>query len=152
VKSRNWNGARLEYSTDDMGTLFIKWGKIIQITSRNFFRVETTSGDRYFGTFEEPTDSGTTVVRLIESCTLPMISVVKINPVKQTIWSGPDGYVDIGLDYTRARKVFNLQTSAEVRYRGRKYGFKLNGTTYFQSQDFVSGTANTVLDDLVRGR
>jgi hypothetical protein len=128
---------RLEYSTDDMGTLSIKWDKIVHITSRNFFQVETTSGERYFGTIEEPTDSGTMVVQLVESYTLPLISVVKINPIKQTFWSALDGYIDIGLSYTRARKVFNLQTAAEVRFRGRKWGFKVNGTTHFQSQEDV---------------
>jgi hypothetical protein len=140
---KNLVRGRLEYSTDDMGTLSIKWDKVIQITSRNFFQVETTSGDRYFGTIEEPTDSGTMVVRLIESYTLPMISVVKINPIKQTFWSGLDGYVDIGLSFTKARRVFNLQTAAEVRYRGRKWGFKINGTTYFERRD-------DVVDDIER--
>ena len=129
---------RLEYSTDDMSTLSIQWEKIVRITSNKFFQVETTSGDKYFGTIEEPTDSGTMVVQLIEQYTLPMISVVKINPIKQSFWSGLDGYVDIGLSFKRARKVFDLQTAAEVRFRGRKWGFKVNGSTSFQSQDSVS--------------
>ncbi|UCG85886.1 MAG: DUF481 domain-containing protein [Gemmatimonadota bacterium] len=128
---------RLEYSTDDMGTLWVKWDKIVRITSRHFFQVETSSGDRYYGTIEEPTDSGTMVVQLIERYTLPLISVVNINPIRQTIWSGLDGYVDLGLDFKRARKFFNLETAAEVRYRGRKWGFRLKGTTYFQSQEDV---------------
>lgn len=135
---KNLERGRLEYSTDDMGTLSIKWDKIVQITSRNFFQVETTSGDRYFGTIDEPTDSGTMVVQLIESYTLPLISVVKINPIKQTFWSGLDGYVDIGLSYKKARKAFNLQTAGEVRFRGRKWGFKVNGSTYFERRDDVA--------------
>jgi len=140
---KNLQRGRLEYSTDDMGTLSIKWDKVIRITSNKFFQVETTSGDRYFGTIEEPTDSGTMVVQLIESYTLPLISVVKINPIKQTFLSGLDGYVDIGLSFTKARTVFNLQTAAEVRYRGRKWGFKINGTTYFERRDDVA-------DDIAR--
>ena len=128
---------RLEYSTDDMGTLSIKWDKIMLMTSRNFFQVETSSGEKYYGTIEEPPDSGTMVVQLIERYTLPMISVVKITPIKQTFWSGLDGYVDIGLSFTKARRVFNLQTAAEVRYRGRKWGSKINGTTYFERRDDV---------------
>ena len=128
---------RLEYSTDDMSTLSIQWEKIVRITSNKFFQVETTSGDKYFGTIEEPTESGTMVVQLIERYTLPMISVVKISPIKQSFWSGLDGYVDIGLSFTKARRVFNLQTAAEVRYRGRKWGFKINGTTYFERRDDV---------------
>ncbi len=129
---------RLEYSTDDMSTVSIKWDKIAQITSRSFFQVERSSGEKYYGTIEEPTDSGTMVVQLIERYTLPMMAVVKISPIKQSFWSGLDGYVDVGLSYKRARKVFELQTSAEVRYRGRKFGGKVNGTTYFQSQDSVA--------------
>jgi hypothetical protein len=135
---KNLERGRLEYSTDDMGTLSIKWDKVIRITSNKFFQVETTSGAKYFGTIEEPTDSGTMVVQLIEQYTLPMISVVKINPIKQTFWSALDGYVDIGLSFKRARRIFDLQTAAEVRFRGRKWGFRINGTTYFQSQDTVA--------------
>ena len=128
---------RLEYSTDDMGTLSIKWDKIVRITSRNFFEVEVSSGEKFYGTIEEPTDSGTMVVQLIERYTLPLLSVVKINAIKQTFWSSLDGYIDLGLSFKRARRVFNIETAAEVRFRGRRWGFKINGTTYFQKQDDV---------------
>jgi hypothetical protein len=133
---------RLEYSTDDMGTLSIKWDKIVRITSNKFFQVETGRGDRYYGTLAESTDPGTMVVQLMDRYTLQLLSVVKINPIKQSIWSALDGYLDIGFDFKRARKVFNLHTAGEVRFRGRKYGFKLNAKTYFQSQDSVENVQN----------
>jgi hypothetical protein len=82
------------------------------------------------------------VVQLMDRYTLQLISVVKINPIKQSIWSALDGYLDIGFDFKRARKVFNLHTAGEVRFRGRKYGFKLNAKTYFQSQDSVEDVQN----------
>jgi len=128
---------RLEYSTDDMGTLSIKWDKIIQITSNSFFQVETSRGEKFYGTILEPTDSGTMVMQLIQTYTLPMISVVKINPIKQSFWSGLDGYIDIGASFKKARKDLSLHGAAEVRFRGRKWGFKLNGNTDFQRQDSV---------------
>ncbi len=127
----------LEYSTDDMGTLSIKWDKIVRITSNKFFQVELSSGDKFYGTVAEPTDSGTMLVQLIQSYTLPMESVVKINPIKQTLWSGLDGYIDISLSFKKARHVFDLGAAAEARFRGRKWGFKLNGNTNFQRQDSV---------------
>jgi hypothetical protein len=128
---------RLEYKTDDMGTLSIKWDKIVQITSNKFFQVETSRGQKFYGTIVEPTDTGTMVVQLIETYTLPMISVVKINPIKQTFWSGLDGYIDIGASFKKSRRVFELNAAAEVRFRSRKWGFKLNGSTDFQRQDSV---------------
>ena len=39
----------LTYKTDDMGTLTIKWDKIVSIASPRYFEVELTSGERHFG-------------------------------------------------------------------------------------------------------
>jgi len=42
----------LQYKTDDMGTVSVKWERVRKIQSTNFFEVETTKGLIYFGSFD----------------------------------------------------------------------------------------------------
>src|SRR5688572_26580715 len=41
---------RLKYSTDDLGTIYIEWDKVVRISSRATFEVQLSSGLKYFGT------------------------------------------------------------------------------------------------------
>jgi len=46
---------KLEYSTDDVGTIFIEWDKVIFLKSKSTFELETEEGDKYFGTVDTDT-------------------------------------------------------------------------------------------------
>ncbi len=41
---------KLKYSTDDVGTIFIEWDKVIFLKSKSHYEVEAEAGDKYFGT------------------------------------------------------------------------------------------------------
>ena len=41
--------AKLKYSTDDLGTIYIQWDKVARTSSRATFEVQVTSGDKYYG-------------------------------------------------------------------------------------------------------
>ncbi|KPK65125.1 MAG: hypothetical protein AMS21_05635, partial [Gemmatimonas sp. SG8_38_2] len=90
--------AKLKYSTDDMGTIYIEWNKIARLTSRAYFEVELEDGLRFYGTFGEPSRDGIVLVVLTESTadTVDMALIVKITPIKATFWTRLDGNVDIG--------------------------------------------------------
>src|SRR6478672_5568821 len=42
--------ALLKYSTDDLGTIYIEWEKVVRITSPATYEVQLSSGLKYFGT------------------------------------------------------------------------------------------------------
>jgi hypothetical protein len=136
---------KLSYKTDDMGTLSIEWDKVAHLTSKNYFDVEDWRGVRYFGRLGASDEPGELLVILADTVRVRMITIVEINRIQASFWSRLDGYVDIGLDFQKANTNRQLNGSAEVRYRGQKWASKLDGSTYFQSQEGADQTTRNSL-------
>ncbi len=134
--------AKLKYSTDDMGTIYIEWDKISRLVSRAYFEIELASGVRFYGNLPEPARDGTLVVALTPTTTdsLDMAQVVKITPIKATFWTRLDGNVDIGFSYASANRVFQLNIGVTVKYRGEKWSSQFDYTSYWQNTDSTAGT------------
>lgn len=132
---------KLEYKTDDMGTLSVKWDKVAHVESKHYFEVEDEQGTRHFGRLAVSGTAGEMFVVLSDTIRLVMMDVVAITPIKGSFWGRLDGYVDIGLDFQRANRNRQLNGSAEVRYRGERWAAKINGSTYFQRQEGTDGTS-----------
>jgi hypothetical protein len=97
---------KLKVNTDSAGTIEIEWEDIVAIKSDYFFRVDDTSGHRYFGEIELIEDK--TLFRIAnqtEIVTLEKDLVVEIIPIETTFWSRFDGSVKFGYDFTRASNV-----------------------------------------------
>jgi hypothetical protein len=135
----------LKYSTDDMGTIYVEWDRIAQVTSRNYFEVELESGLKYFGTLDPPAENGKVVVSLVVPDTLELLEVVQITRIKATFWSRLSGFVDVGFSYAKANRNATFTTSGEVKYRGRKWAGGLKGESYFQSQQTSELTSRNSL-------
>jgi len=139
------NRGKLSYKTDDMSTLSIEWDKIAHLTSNNYFDVENKRGIRYFGRLAANEEPGQLLVILSDTVSVRMMDIVAISRIRASFWSRLDGYVDIGFDFQKANNNRQLNGSGEVKYRGEKWASKLNGTTYFQSQDSVDLTSRNDL-------
>lgn len=60
---------KLQFKTDDAGTIYIKWNKIARLTAKAFFEVETEDGSVYFGSLgDNPGNKGMTIIRSPETC------------------------------------------------------------------------------------
>ena len=141
----------LDYSTDDIGRIKIKWDKVLHLTSSHYFEIETVSGAKHFGQLRFTEEPGELVVVLTRPVTVPMLSVVRITPVEATFWQRLSGRVDLGLNFTRANHLLEFTTAFEVKYRGRKWLSKLAGDSYYQTQDSTDGTSrNNLSFDLQR--
>ena len=55
---KSMSRARLELSTDDMGTLKIEWAKVAAVTAPEFFEVETMGGRLHFGALRPGSGEG----------------------------------------------------------------------------------------------
>ena len=138
---------KLEFSTDDMGTLEIEWSQIERLTSIWFFEVELNSGLRYFGTFLDGADSGTLIVALPpDRDTLSLASIVRVQPIQVSFWQQLDGYVDVGFNYAKANRNTQLKAGARATFRGRRWGGTVQGESYFQTQAEVDGTSRNSAD------
>jgi hypothetical protein len=110
--------ARLKYSTDDLGTIYIEWDKIVRISSPATFEVQLGSGQKYNG-----------------------ILGLTITPIKGKVLSRLSGYLDLGFSYQKANNTLQLSSSARVMYRGPLAETVLDLSTFREDREDASETA-----------
>lgn len=137
---------KLQYKTDDMGTLSIKWNKVLRLVSVNYFEILTKDGTRVFGRLDPPPADGLLVVTLTGTDTLRLADVVGIERIKSNFFARLDGYIDLGFSFVQANKVLQLTTGFEVRYRAQDARSRLTGKSFLQTTNDTSKTANNSLD------
>jgi hypothetical protein len=126
---------QLEYSTDHIGTIQVKWNRVARLTSRHYFEVETRGGSRYFGTFTAPDSAGYLAVALDETNLLPLEDVVAIERIKQTsFFDRIDGYLDLGFSYAKSNRTVQLTSGLDAVYLQRNWEARLKGDLFIQSQ------------------
>lgn len=111
---------KLRVSTDDMGTVYIEWDKVYSVKARQKFEVELQFGAIYFGSLG-PSDDPRKMNVIGDSVTYELFRafVVRLTPIKDTFLDRLDGSVNLGVDYTKASEVFNLNLSGDVKHRSR---------------------------------
>jgi len=131
---RQLNQGMLKVKTDDMGTLDIKWEKVIELDSGYYFRVEASTGARFFGTPHlEQGDSVMRVTSIDAVAVIDIEDVVSITPIEESFWSRFDGSLSLGFSYTRASGVAQLTFDWSNAYRTER--------------NLVDSKANTIITD-----
>jgi putative salt-induced outer membrane protein YdiY len=131
----------LEYKTDNVGTINVKWDRVVRLTSRLYFEVETRTGRRYFGTFAPIDTAGYLAVALDRVEVVPLADVVGITRIKQTsFFDRIDGYLDLGFSYAKANKTVQLTSGLEATYLLEHWSVSLNGDLFIQSQNAAERT------------
>jgi putative salt-induced outer membrane protein YdiY len=119
---RSMSRGRLELKTDDMGTLQIEWGKVVQVTAPEFFEVEDMEGALYFGALRPGRAEGALdVFSDWGENSLLVGRVARIQLVKSSFWHRFRGSIDVGASYTSATQLFQLEGDGELRYRKPKF-------------------------------
>jgi hypothetical protein len=126
---------KLKFKTDDMGTIYVEWEKIVRLVSTSYFQFELDSGNRVYGQIPPPGDSGRLIVVLTDTIRVPVHRVVGIVPIKQTFWSRIDGSVELGFSFAKANENLQLTFFGEAQYRGRKWGSSISYDAYRQKQE-----------------
>lgn len=134
---------RIEYKTDDLGTVNVKWDKIDEVESPRFFEIESSAGVRRFGSLGRAGLVGFLVVRGASADTLPLSFIVRITPIKSNLWNRLDGYLNFGYSLTRADNQHEITLQGEVRYRGRDVGTRLDGSSYLRTRSGSRTTRNS---------
>src|SRR5262249_25943107 len=93
---------RLEFQTDDAGTLYLEWDKLASVVAKRLVEVLTTDGSRYLGSLGAAPARSITVVTSQGGVPLPMPDVTLITPIGRSFWSKLDGSIDAGFSYTRS--------------------------------------------------
>ena len=110
--------AKLEFSTDHMGTVFIEWTDILQVVSDTGQTVELANGQRFFGPLAKPESEDMVVVRTEEGpVAVSTLDVVSMYPVEAGFWDRLDISASLGFSWDKASEVgkYNLGIAAELR-------------------------------------
>jgi hypothetical protein len=128
---------RLEFKTDDAGTLYLEWDKLTSVVAARLFEVVTTDGRRFLGTLGRSGGRSITVVGPGGDSSLPMPEVTTIAPIGTSFWRKLDGSIDAGFNYTQSSGVATLNLDWDTVYR----------RPAFQARFTVSATATEKDDD-----
>ena len=128
---------RLEYKTDDEGTIYIEWDKIATVTSTRQFEVGTSDGRRFVGSLRSDPGRMLVIVEATGPVPLPMDEVTVITSIGRSFWKKLDGSVDIGFSFTKSSDIAQLNVNASTVYRSPSFEVRLTG----------SGTATQTSDE-----
>ncbi len=108
---------RLEFKTDDAGTLYLEWDKLSSLVAKRLVEVLTTDGRRFLGTLGRTADRSIAVVTSEGAVALQMSEVTLITPIGTSFWQQLDGSIDAGFSYTRSSGVAQLNVNSDTVYR-----------------------------------
>jgi hypothetical protein len=108
---------RLEFKTDDAGTLYLEWGKLSSLVSKRVVEALTTDGSRFLGALGPAAARSITVVTSEREVSLQMSEVTLITPIGTSFWRQLDGSIDSGFSYTRSSGVAQLNVNSDTVYR-----------------------------------
>jgi Protein of unknown function, DUF481 len=109
---------RLEFKTDDAGTLYFEWDKLASVVANRQLEMVTSDGRRFLGHLEQPADARSLrIVNLTGAVIVPMAEVTIIRQIGSGFWSQLDGSIDIGFSYTRSSGVAQLNLNSDTIYK-----------------------------------
>jgi hypothetical protein len=107
---------RLEFKTDDAGTLYLEWDKLVSVVTARLVEVTTTAGQMFLGSIAQRTPRSIEVVGLDATRSLPMSDVTEITAIGRSFWRRVDGSFDLGFSYTRSSGIVQLNLYSDTVY------------------------------------
>ena len=108
---------RLEFKTDDAGTLYLEWDKIARLVATRRVEVLTTDGRRFLGSLVQAKERSIAVETSEGEVLLQMSEATLITPIGTGLWQKVDGSVDFGFSYTRSSGVAQLNLNSDTVLR-----------------------------------
>lgn len=108
---------RLEFKTDDAGTLYLEWDKLTSVVAARLVEVTTTDGRSFLGTLTPTVSRSIAITERNMTVTLPMSDVTLIAPIGRSFWRKLDGSIDAGFSYTKSSGVAQLNLNTDTVYR-----------------------------------
>lgn len=135
---------QLEFKTDAMSTVYVKWPRVLTVTTDKVFEIELADGRVYFGTLTAGTQDSVVIKTDSDSVTVSTQSVVDLQRIKASFWAALDGNVDLGINFTQQNRKTDLNLSGEVHYAHQ--GAPDDADKGLRLNKFSSGFAFTKLD------
>lgn len=108
---------RLEFETDDAGTLYLEWDKLATVVTTQLVEVITVDSRRFLGSLGQADPGSIAVASPDGNVTLLMSEVTYITAIGKSFWTKLDGSVDVGFSYTRSSGVEQFNLNWDTVYR-----------------------------------
>jgi hypothetical protein len=108
---------RLQFKTDNAGTLYLEWDKLRSVLTARLVEVATADGRRYLGSLVQAPSRAISVTTLAGGVALRMAEVTSITPIGRSFWRKLDGSIDAGFNYTQSSGVGQLTFNSDLVYR-----------------------------------
>ena len=117
---------RLEFVTDDAGTLYLEWEKLVSlVATTRVVEVVTTDGRRFVGPLTPAPDRAIAVGTFEGTVSLQMTEVTLITPIGRSFWKKLDGSIDAGFSYSQSSGVAQLNFNSATIYRRPAFSGRL---------------------------
>lgn len=137
---------RLEFSTDDMGTIQIEWEDVRSVTALASFDIDDVYGHRYLGSLQPGEEPGELLISSpIGPVTLPLYDILRMRRLGATFWERLDGSLDFGASYTSASDLFKLDLSAELGTERPGYELLARANSTLSFQEGIEDTRRSSL-------
>ena len=130
---------RLEFSTNDAGTLYLEWDKVARLVAKRQVEILTTDGRRFLGSLGQANDRSITAVTSEGEVSLQMSEVTLITPIGTSFWRQLDGSIDAGFNYTQSSGVAQLNLNSDTVYRRLASRARLTASLNLTQKDDDSG-------------
>jgi Protein of unknown function, DUF481 len=131
---------RLEFKTDDAGTLYLEWDKLVSVVAARVVEVVTSNGSRFPGTLGP---AGSRAIGVVGPdggvASLRMQDVTIITPIGRSFWRKLDGSVDAGFSYTKSSGVAQLNFNSDTIYRRPAFQGRLTASLTATEKDDDTG-------------
>jgi hypothetical protein len=108
---------QLEFKTDDIGTLYLEWDKVVSLVTTRLVEVMTTDGRTFLGSLAKAADRSIAVIGADATAQLAMPEVTEIATIGRSFWRKLDGSFDVGFSYTRSSGIAQLNLNSDTQYR-----------------------------------
>lgn len=118
---------KLQAKTDDMGTVSVKWDKVVRLSSDYRYLVKHKSGTLHFGSLPDSgTDGVLAVVTQTGTIQLVMAEVASIEAIRIKFWDRVNISLSAGFNWTKASETSQANLMGNFGYKGRMYRWGLD--------------------------
>jgi hypothetical protein len=137
---------KLQFKTDDMGTLQIEWDKVRSVAAAARFDVDDLYGRRYVGSLEPGASPGEVrIVTVAAIAVVPLVEIVRLRRIGSTFWRRLDGSIDAGASFTSASELFTADVAATIGLEKPGFEIEVDGTANLTTQPDVEDTGRSAL-------
>jgi Protein of unknown function, DUF481 len=130
---------RLEFKTDDAGTLYLEWDKLVSVVAERLVEVVTSNGSRFLGTLGRTGDGTIAVIGTEGVASLRIQDVTTIRTIGRSFWRKLDGSIDAGFSYTKSSGVAQLNFNSDTIYRRPAFQGRLTASLTATKKDDDTG-------------